>query len=435
MISACVIAYNEGILADCALLLTKEIYTPTLAMFHLFADYDKIVLQLRSYYPGPASANLVPPFGFVDLSNRFQGYRFMSSRHVLALCVLLGASSLTAQSAMADPASALIHARHGVKLGVLPSVMLASVQENPAAYIGRSIEISGSVGGFVAAGAQRTMLLSTEQGSVSIPLPSTYDSADWINTGSKVRILVALQRAPGDLNSPVDFHLTAAALEDDVVQADKIAAEGWERRGASTSRSLVYSRTATQTRVGVSLETYDDPHSGGAPIAWLPERARSVYGPYRDAIRRYNKRLSDADVDKITTSVLYFSDQSDIDPRLVIAMIISELGFDIYSTSHTGAMGLGQLMPSTASGMGVTDPYDPIQNVGAAVRILRGHLDKYGGAPPKAGVIPFNQIALTMAAYNAGPGAVRKFHGVPPYKETQRYVARVASIYKQLCGQ
>ena len=109
--------------------------------------------------------------------------------------------------------------------------------------------------------------------------------------------------------------------------------------------------------------------------------------------------------------------------RLVVAMMIAESGFDIYSTSRTGAMGLGQLMPETARGLGVTNAYDPVQNIAASVRLLRGHLDQYGG-----------QITLTMAAYNAGPGAVRKYHGVPPYRETQRYVAKVADLYRQLCG-
>ena len=140
-------------------------------------------------------------------------------------------------------------------------------------------------------------------------------------------------------------------------------------------------------------------------------------------------------MDTITTSILFFSERERIDPRLTMAMIIAESGFDLTSTSRTGAMGLGQLMPGTARGLGVTNAYDPVQNIAGAVHLLRGHLDVYGGAPPDAGVIPFNQIALTMAAYNAGPGAVRKYHGVPPYRETRRYVARVASLYREMCGQ
>ena len=139
-------------------------------------------------------------------------------------------------------------------------------------------------------------------------------------------------------------------------------------------------------------------------------------------------------MDTITTSILFFSERERIDPRLTMAMIIAESGFDLSSTSRTGAMGLGQLMPGTARGLGVTNAYDPVQNIAGAVHLLRGHLDTYGGAPANAGVIPFNQIALTMAAYNAGPGAVRKYHGVPPYRETRRYVARVSSLYRQMCG-
>ena len=166
----------------------------------------------------------------------------------------------------------------------------------------------------------------------------------------------------------------------------------------------------------------------------MSARALSIYAPYRSLVRRWNRRLSDADVDKITTSILYFSDINNLDPRLPVAMIIAESDFDLYSTSHTGAMGLSQLMPETARGLGVTNAYDPVQNIGAAVHILRGHLDSYGGAPANAGVIPFSQIALTMAAYNAGPGAVRKYHGVPPYRETQRYIKRVAALYRQMCA-
>ena len=115
-------------------------------------------------------------------------------------------------------------------------------------------------------------------------------------------------------------------------------------------------------------------------------------------------------------------------------MIIAESDFDVYSTSHSGAMGLCQLMPENAREFGISNAYDPVQNIGAAVHMLRGHLDSYGGAPANAGLIPFNQIALTMAAYNAGPGAVRKYHGVPPYRETQRYIKKVASLYRQMCA-
>ena len=226
----------------------------------------------------------------------------------------------------------------------------------------------------------------------------------------------------------------AVAPEGDIVAADRSAAAKratarlhGRRRGALASRSSSARRDGRRT-------VYFADTNPGHPAGALSARALSIYAPYRSLVRRWNRRLSEADVDKITTSILYFSDINNLDPRLPVAMIIAESDFDLYSTSHTGAMGLSQLMPETARGLGVTNAYDPIQNIGAAVHILRGHLDSYGGAPANAGIIPFSQIALTMAAYNAGPGAVRKYHGVPPYRETQRYVKRVAALYRQMCG-
>jgi hypothetical protein len=171
----------------------------------------------------------------------------------------------------------------------------------------------------------------------------------------------------------------------------------------------------------------------GHPIIPLKENEAAVYPYYRDQIHRINPRLSDLTLDKITTSLLAYSDHYQIDPRLIMAMIIAESSFDPNCTSNTGAMGLGQLMPGTAAGL-ISNPYDPIQNVGGAVKILSDNVRMYGGADPN-GLVPINTLLLSMAAYNAGNGAVKKFHGIPPYRETQVYVRRVAKYYKLLCGQ
>jgi chaperonin GroEL len=102
------------------------------------------------------------------------------------------------------------------------------------------------------------------------------------------------------------------------------------------------------------------------------------------------------------------------------------------ATSRKGAAGLGQLMPSTARGLGVVDPYDPIQNLHGTVKLVRGHLEKYWAqtGDPNG----WEHVVLALAAYNAGSGAVRKHGGVPPYRETQNYVRKVIQVYKQLCG-
>jgi len=122
-----------------------------------------------------------------------------------------------------------------------------------------------------------------------------------------------------------------------------------------------------------------------------------------------------------------------MDPRLMIALFIAESDFDPNSTSHAGAMGIGQLMPGTARDLGLSNPYDPVQNVAGSIWLLKSHLHKYSGGASKD-EYQFRDIALALAAYNAGPGAVKKYKGVPPYRETQKYVRKVTAIYKALCG-
>jgi len=332
----------------------------------------------------------------------------------------------------ADPAADFVSARHAAAGHLLTGAGVADALHQPGAYAGRVVETAATVSGMISAGDDRTALLSIAGGeSLALSVPANLRGATWLDSGAQVRVLLAATADDPALSS--GFRLVAVAPEGDVVAADLIAARkaasaGRGRRGPLTSRSLPTRRDGRRALV------YFADTNPGHPAGALSARALTIYAPYRQLVRRWNRRLSEGDVDKITTSILYFSDRNNLDPRLPVAMIIAESDFDLYSTSRTGAMGLCQLMPENAREFGIRNAYDPVQNIGAAVHMLRGHLDSYGGAPANAGVIPFNQIALTMAAYNAGPGAVRKYHGVPPYRETQRYIKRVAALYRQMCA-
>ena len=107
-----------------------------------------------------------------------------------------------------------------------------------------------------------------------------------------------------------------------------------------------------------------------------------------------------------------------VDPNLVRAVVKVESNFNPNAVSRKGAMGLMQLMPSTARQLKVKNPFDPEQNVDAGVRHLKQLLENYGG-----------DIKLTLAAYNAGAGAVARSSGVPHYSETQNYVRRITNLY------
>ena len=107
-----------------------------------------------------------------------------------------------------------------------------------------------------------------------------------------------------------------------------------------------------------------------------------------------------------------------VDPSLVRSVVKVESNFNPNAVSRKGAMGLMQLMPSTARSLNVSNPFDPAQNVDAGVRHLRKLLDSYGG-----------NVRLTLAAYNAGAGAVARSAGVPHFRETQDYVRRITNLY------
>jgi hypothetical protein len=127
-----------------------------------------------------------------------------------------------------------------------------------------------------------------------------------------------------------------------------------------------------------------------------------------------NPRLSPSQARSIATAIVDSADRHEVDPFLVAALISQESKFRPQIVSPGGAVGLGQLLPATAYGLGV-DPYSPAQNVEGCVRYLKIQLNRWNG-----------QVDLALASYNAGPGAVQQHGGVPPYRVTRNYVAKIS---------
>lgn len=156
-------------------------------------------------------------------------------------------------------------------------------------------------------------------------------------------------------------------------------------------KELLASRGNHRTTARPGIETTSFPRPSGAPR--LPKKLQS----YSPTIEKYSRKYG-------------------VDPNLVAGVIKQESGYNPNAVSRAGAMGLMQLMPDTARAMGVSDPFDPEQNIRGGVKFLRKMLDRFDG----------NQ-ELALAAYNAGPLAVEKYgNRVPPYAETRHYVKAVA---------
>lgn len=126
--------------------------------------------------------------------------------------------------------------------------------------------------------------------------------------------------------------------------------------------------------------------------------------------------LSPAEIQSLVSSA---SERNSVSAALVNAVVMAESAGNPSAISSAGAQGLMQLMPGTAASCGISNPFDPAQNVDCGSRYLRGLLARYN-----------NNIELAVAAYNAGPGAVDQYHGVPPYAETRAYVTRVMTAYR-----
>ena len=175
------------------------------------------------------------------------------------------------------------------------------------------------------------------------------------------------------------------------------------------------SAVGAQTRIFTFVDSSGVPHvtdvrrdSRDLPITWTAQSVRPDPGTPRRW--EYDPLIS------------LMARSHEVPPALVKAVIAAESAFDPNAVSRKGARGLMQLMPGTARSLGVADPLRPEENVDGGVRYLRGMLDR------------FDDLKLAVAAYNAGPAAVDRYGGIPPYPETRDYVKRVLAYYQAYHG-
>lgn len=291
----------------------------------------------------------------------------------------------------------------------------------------KSFEIRGTVSGVSRVDSLSYVMFRTDDEQI-INI-RTRNLPDWLTANETVvRLLVKASRDTDF--SELTTNLLGAAPDAQIAPVEsaekaRITASSAPTRdpGSQSARSTSGLRGTITSRGVVK--------GGTAPRSWsVPKSdATPIYASF---IKKRNPRLSEAQAFEIAQGVIGFSIEWGVDARLIMSILIIESGFNPNATSSAGAMGLGQLMPATAKGLGISQPYDTTENLYGTVRTIRGHLERYH---KKTGGDGIQSLILALAAYNAGSGAVRKYNGVPPYAQTQAYVRKVISVYEQLTGQ
>lgn len=263
---------------------------------------------------------------------------------------------------------------------------------------GNVLQLFGVVEGLFASGEKRTILLRLlDKKTVDIECEGDRSEAQ---TKARVRCLVQPTGTIGRRRFEL-LDITSDSTPLEVLQSAALAALNFP-----VTDPAEIARSAQQLR-----RTAPMPTRGGNPLALI-----------KRAIAQLNPKLSEEEVSLMGESIFTYATKYRVDPYLVVAVIAAESRFNPRARSYKGAMGLGQLMPATAAAHGV-DAYDPVANLEVAIRILRRNLDKYNEDWYRA-----------LAAYNAGCGAVDRYDGVPPYRETRNYLWAIYDYWCWLNG-
>lgn len=306
----------------------------------------------------------------------------------------------------------------------------SQITQNLAVLDGKVLDMSGQIMGVMSRGSEKTVLIKLETDTVSLQIPSELEDSSLLLPGAGVRALVDVH-APSD--APVQLSLIALAPPSPQVQIAKIpdtSAVVLPPLAGTISALPAPPEEAEEIAIKPSYDamaqTAPQNNTPQAPDPADPDTVvTSQKAAYAQMIQSTNKKLKPSQANEIAEAILRAGLKYQMDPRFLAAVIGVESDYDVACLSNSGAMGLGQLMPFNLKEAGVTDPWNPTQNIFGTAKLLRGHLDDYKNRS--------NGTLLAVAAYNAGPGAVRRAgFQVPDGAQVRRYVWKVYYRYKAL---
>jgi len=330
-----------------------------------------------------------------------------------------------------------------------PTLTAADVDGPRGPWRGRTVEVYGRVVGLKASGGREPacLLLQFPQARnlllIEMPEPHSAIALD--------AIIHALVFLPPDSKSSDRFVLKAAIREEDLPVAERRYAAAMAPNSVGVALQLAQqvalSAASKEAKLSVDIEAAAPPAQAAQPgtdsiaaqqpatplrrpgtemprPAW-PNAPDYRVDMWKQWVSRQNPKLTDNQLELIVRAVLYYSALYGVDHRLSFAMIKCESNFDPSCVSSAGAIGLTQLMPGTAKSLGV-NPWDLEQNIEGGIRYLSQQLYAYAGRSN------YEQFALGMASYNAGPNAVKRAGGIPNIPETIRYVKKVGDLFVEL---
>jgi soluble lytic murein transglycosylase-like protein len=357
-------------------------------------------------------------------------------RSAVLACAIAVSLSLAAHPAHAATVSGFAKNYFAIRdraTKVVTNLDSTEVQSHADHFAGTLVELKGVITAVAGSDAQTNVLIAgtgSDSASNLVALPPDHKLTDWpfLDVGTYVRVLCRVVTVSGGTAGSLE--LVCPVKEPDAADVDRQRAKEEAARQEKIRKAALARQKPAAPRKLASRGMTGRSYAATAPGNARYSRAQLVEA-YASGVRYFNRRIEPDQARSIARAIIDYSLRYGLDARLVMAVIAVESNFNQNAVSRTGAMGLGQLMPGTANDLGVANAFNLDQNLAGSTRLLKSHISTWEAN----GKVKDEAIKLALACYNAGMGAVQKYKGIPPYRETQDYVRKITRLYHQMRGE